>query len=180
MEVGSIADEQTQDDVQIVRREPSFDAFFAAEYRAVAGLALVLSGSRLAAEDLAQDAFVAALRQWRRIGAYDNPGAWVRRVVANRSVSLLRRRTAEGRALFRMRGERQLVPEMSPPAEELWRAVRDLPRRQAQVVALHYLEELSLQEVGEVLGISPGTAKAHLHRARRALAGKLGIETEAT
>lgn len=177
MEVGIIAAEDH--DIPLVRAIESFDAFFAREYRPVAALALTLSGSRLAAEDLAQEAFVAAYRQWSRVGGYDNPGAWVRRVVANRSVSLLRRRAAEARALLRI-GGREAAPEMSPPAEDLWAAVRRLPKRQAQAVALHYLEDMPLEEIGEVLGISPGTAKAHLHRGRRTLARQLGLDPEET
>jgi DNA-directed RNA polymerase specialized sigma24 family protein len=74
----------------------------------VVGLAYALSGSRWGAEDLAQDAFLAAHRDWERIGSYEHPGAWVRRVVANLSVSMFRRRATEARALARValgRGE---------------------------------------------------------------------------
>ena len=62
------------------------------EIRDVVGLSYVLSGSRSGAEDLAQDAFVAAYRLWDRISGYENPGAWVRRVAVNRSISVGRRR----------------------------------------------------------------------------------------
>jgi len=66
-------------------------------------LAYALSGSRLGADDLAQEAFLAAYRDWQSIGRYNNPGAWVRRVVDNRSVSMFRRRSAELRPLIRLR-----------------------------------------------------------------------------
>ena len=52
------------------------------------GLAYALSGSRAAAEDLAQEAFLAAHKSWDKVGGYEKPEAWVRRVVANMSVSL--------------------------------------------------------------------------------------------
>jgi RNA polymerase sigma-70 factor (ECF subfamily) len=48
-------------------------------------------------------------------------------------------------------------------------AIRRLPRRQRQVVVLHYLADLSVAEVGQVLGLEPGTIKAHLSAARRRL-----------
>lgn len=64
-------------DVPVVRAVPFFDSFYRAEFEAVAGLAYTLSGSRLASEDLAQEAFLAAYRRWDEIGRYDNPGAWV-------------------------------------------------------------------------------------------------------
>ena len=47
------------------------------DYQAVVGLAYALSGSRWLAEDLAQEAFLAAHRNWPRVSAYDQPGAWV-------------------------------------------------------------------------------------------------------
>ena len=77
--------------VAAIGREPfreNFDTFYKAELQRVVGLAYVLSGSRSAAEDLAQDGFVAAYRHWERISSFDDPGAWVRRVVANRGVSV--------------------------------------------------------------------------------------------
>lgn len=163
-------------DVPVVRAAELFDRFYAREYRSVVGLAYVLSGSSLGSEDLAQEAFAAAYRSWDRIATYDKPEAWVRRVVANRSSSWLRRRGAEARAVARLGGGRQQIPDMSPPTEELWRAVRRLPTRQAQAVALYYLDDMSLEEIGEVLGISSGTAKTHLHRGRQTLAERLGTE----
>ena len=69
----------------------SFEDFFRREYRSVLGLAVALSGDRSAAEDLTQEAFTAAERKWGRIGSLDRPEAWVRRVVANKSVSRWRR-----------------------------------------------------------------------------------------
>jgi DNA-directed RNA polymerase specialized sigma24 family protein len=47
-----------------------FEVFFATEYRAVAALTAVLSGSTAAGEDLAQEAFVAALARWEQVGTY--------------------------------------------------------------------------------------------------------------
>jgi len=64
-----------------VRIPLSFDAFYAAEFPRMVDIAYALSGSRLAAEDLAQDAMIAAHKQWDRVGTLDRPGAWVRRVV---------------------------------------------------------------------------------------------------
>jgi len=151
---------------------PSFSSFYASEMRSVVGLAYALSGDRATAEDLAQEAFSAAYSRWDRIGGYDNPGAFVRRVVANRSVSLFRRQLRETRALVRVFNERPPPnePELPSPAAELWAAVRTLPRRQAQVVALHYLDGVSLSEVGSILGVSKESANTHLRRARKRLA----------
>ena len=155
----------------------SFEEFYAAEYPAVVGLAYALSGSRWIAEDLAQEGFLAAHRDWARIAAYEQPGSWVRRVVANLSVSAFRRRLAEARALGRLAlGQESTLPELSAEDVEFWRAVRALPRRQAQVVALHYLEDRRVAEIADTLGIAPGTVKKHLHDGRRELARRLQLD----
>jgi RNA polymerase sigma-70 factor, ECF subfamily len=125
---------------------PDFSVFYAAEVRSVVDLAFALTGDRALAEDLAQEAFAAAFRSWGRIGRYDDPAASVRRVVANRRVSAFRRGVREAKALSRL--DQRPAPESSPtvpqPVAEVWAAVRQLPLRQAQVVALHYANELTL------------------------------------
>lgn len=165
----------------IIRGVESFDGFYRREYAGCVGLAYVLSGSRSGAEDLVQDAFLEAHRRWSDLGAYENPGAWVRRVVANRAVSKYRRRMAEARAIVKMMGGWQsTVPDLAEPTEEIWLAVRRLPRRQAQVVALTYLDGLSLQEIAAVLDVSVPTVGTHLQRARKTLAAALDISEEVT
>jgi RNA polymerase sigma-70 factor, ECF subfamily len=131
------------------------------------------------AENLAQEAFLRAHRDWQRVGRYQHPGAWVRRVAANLATSAVRRRLIEARALARFwaRGGPPLV-ELPASQADFWRAVRSLPRRQAQVVALHYLEDLSVLEVARVLGRAEGTVKAQLHTGREALARRLALMME--
>ena len=161
--------------IRTFRALRDFDAFFRSEYRAVAALTRALSGSRLAADDLAQDAFIAAQRNWARVGRYDKPEAWVRRVATNMAVSHLRRLGAEARAVARLRWLRgELSPALSDPADEVWRAVRRLPTRQAQVVALTYLDEYTTREVAAVLEIAEETVRTHLRRAHASLAQRLG------
>ncbi len=158
----------------------AFDRFFAREYRAVVGLAFVLCGRLDGAEDLTQDAFAAAYRDWARIGTYDDPGGWIRRVVANRAVSLHRRRLVEASALRRLAGRRS-VPDTEIAIEDaaVWSAVRSLPRRQAQLMALVYLEDRSVRDAAAILGCGEETAKTHLRRGRAALAKRLqGYQSE--
>lgn len=163
-----------------MRLKPEFDQFYSDHWEAVAALAYALTGSRIVSEDLAQEAFLAAFRRWETIGGYDNPGAWVRRVVANRSVSVFRRRTAEAKAILRLTAGHEPLPELSPEATDVLSAVRRLPRRQAQVVVLHYLQDLPLTEVAEVLDRSVETIRTHLRRARKTLTVYLEIPEEET
>jgi RNA polymerase sigma-70 factor (ECF subfamily) len=154
----------------------TFETFYQQELRAVIGLAYALSGSRTAAEDLAQDAFLAAHKNWDRVGQYDKPGAWVRRVVANMSVSLFRRKVREAKAMARMRSDEAVLPVLPAEDEEFWKAVRALPRRQSQVLALHYLEDRAVADIAEILDCAENTVKVHLHKGRRSLAKRLGLE----
>ena len=158
----------------------SFDVFFRSEYRPVLGLAIALCGDRWTAEDLTQEAFTAAERRWSDVGALDRPGSWVRRVVANKSVSRWRRLVSEATAWRRMpaRENPHADPHLSAEAEELWAAVRKLPKRQCQVLAMTYLDGLSTSEVGQILGCSAPTVKTHLQRGRATLAHQLGVEEE--
>jgi RNA polymerase sigma-70 factor, ECF subfamily len=153
---------------------PAFDDFFTAEYGRVVGLAFVLCGRRALAEELAQDAFVSAYRRWSVVSGYDDPGAWVRRVAANLATSTLRRRTREARALARLAARRVPVEELVVEDGEFWEAVRRLPRRQAQCVALRYLEDRSVTDIASVLGIAEPTVRVHLHQGRIQLAAALG------
>ncbi len=168
---------QRDDAIPLVVGTKTFEQFYRDEYRGVVGLAYALSGSRLAAEDLAQEAFIAAHRRWDRIGGYDRPDAWVRRVVSNMAVSAFRKRMSEAKAVARLARDRPTTVEaLEPEDEEFWKAVRGLPRRQAQAIALHYLDDLPVSEIAEVLECSPSTARVHLFRGRKTLARRLGLE----
>jgi RNA polymerase sigma-70 factor (ECF subfamily) len=68
------------------------------------------------------------------------------------------------------------MPELSADDAEFWRAVRSLPRRQAQVIALHYLEDRPVAEIAQILGTAEGTVKRHLHDGRQTLARRLRLE----
>jgi RNA polymerase sigma-70 factor (ECF subfamily) len=165
--------------VRPLRALPDFEQFYRAEYRPVVGLAYALSGSRIAAEDLAQDAFVAAHRAWDRVGRYDKPEAWVRRVVANLSVSHFRRRAREARAIARFKPRADYLPHLPAEDQQFWRAVRALPKRQAQAIALHYLEDRPVADIAGILGCAEATVRVHLHKGRETLAQSLEREESA-
>jgi RNA polymerase sigma-70 factor (ECF subfamily) len=157
----------------------SFDGCYRNEYHHVVALVYVLSGSRTAAEELAQDAFLEAHRRWATVGAYTDPGAWVRKVAVNKARSWGRRRGAEARAYAKHAGRhRELPAELPESADAFWAAVRRLPDRQAQIVALHYLDDRPVDDIAEMLGIAAGTVKTQLHRARATLAARFELDNE--
>ena len=156
----------------------TFEVFYLREYHAVVRLAYALSGSRLVAEDIAQEAFLRAFDHWERI---QHPSAWVRKVTVRRAGRTVRRRLLEARALARLlAGRGPAVAELPEQDAEVWRAVRALPRRQAQVIALRYVGDASVAEIARMLGLAEGTVKAQLHRGRQSLAARLGTGGEDT
>ena len=160
--------------------EPSpeaFRAFYEREYRGLVALASSLIGDRSMAEDIAQDALMVAYRRWDHVAALESPLGWVRRVVANKSVSLIRRRLAELRALTRIGSLADRRADGPESDADFWMLVRSLPRRQAQVVALHYVSDMSVVEIAATLGCKEGSVKASLFKARQHLLKSLGASS---
>lgn len=158
----------------------SFEALYQAEYRPLLALAFTLTGSRAAAEELVQETFLRVCLRWNRLAAYDRPGGFARRVLLNLATSRARRLAAEARALARL-DRRRATDEgghvLSSGSAEFWAAVRSLPRRQAEVLSLHYLEDRSVNDVANILGCSEVTVRSHLHTGRKRLAAVLGLSS---
>jgi RNA polymerase sigma-70 factor (ECF subfamily) len=159
----------------------SFETFYRREFGGIVAIVRALVRDGAAAEDLAQDTFIAANRHWPKVSGYDEPRAWVRRVAINKATSYLRWRGADWRATSRVgRQMETTIPEMSPAGDEVWREVRRLPRRQAQAVVLHYVGQLTMVEIAEVMKCSTGAVKSHLSRARSTLSNTLSDWSEET
>ena len=156
-----------------------FDHFYRAEYLAVVKFVFVLTGQWHVAEEVAQEVFMRALARWD--GQLDRPAAWVRTVALNLARSRFRRVQTELRALTRLG---RMAPDeanedtLGDEHADFWAAVRTLPRRQAQAVALYYLEDRSVADVARLMACAEGTAKALLHQARQRLAQQLGATAE--
>jgi RNA polymerase sigma factor (sigma-70 family) len=135
-------------------------------------------------EDAVQEALVRAWLLTERGEQISSWPGWISTVAANVAKAELRGRAAEERALRRV----GLPPEAEAWPEPLARlgpvadAITGLPRRQAQVLVLHYHGDLSVAEIAAFLHVSEGTVKRALHRARVTLAGSLraGRQAEAT
>ena len=156
----------------------SFAEFYETHYRAAVRLSAALVGRWDLAEELVQDAFVAMHARWTQVSQYEVPDAWLRRVVLNRSLSSLRRRTTEMRLIGRLSRQREKHVEMPPPDSEIWKAVAALPKRQAQVVALMFVDDLSAAEIASVLECDENTVRTHYRRARLSLAARFDVHEE--
>ncbi len=153
-----------------------FVDFYRREYKPVLGIVLALSGSRTASEELTQDAFGKAHGQWSTLQLHANREAWIRRVAINGALSWRRRRLAEAKALARLSRERPALAELPQQSDELWSAVRALPRNQAIAMTLRYHDDRPIGEIADVLGCAEATVRVHLHRGRQALAAALDLE----
>jgi RNA polymerase sigma-70 factor (ECF subfamily) len=151
----------------------TFHSFYVREFRSVLALANVLVADHQVAEDLTQEAFMAALGVWPNL---DQPGHWIRSVVSNRAKSWWRRVYAARRANLKLYEPSGGIVDMPGDSEEFWSEVRSLPTRQAQAVTLHYLEERSTEEIADILGCEQSTVRVHLSRRRKALASRLQVE----
>ncbi|MCU1388691.1 MAG: putative polymerase subfamily sigma factor [Ilumatobacteraceae bacterium] len=150
-----------------------FGAFYEDRYRAAVRLAIALTGSVAVAEDLVQDVMSDAHRHWARIAEYDNPAAWLRRAIVNRSVSRHRRLAVAARGLLRLGHQTRLTVDLAERDWELWDRVRELPARQAQLIGLVYVEGLTIESAADTLGISVPTAKSHIARGKDRLRHEL-------
>ncbi|MBW3578608.1 MAG: sigma-70 family RNA polymerase sigma factor [Actinobacteria bacterium] len=164
-------------DVAEETHESSFRRFYDAEFRSTYALLLARTGDRWVAEELLQEAFARAYRDWDRVGRYERPAAWLRTVAANLAASRFRRLGAEARAMLRLRGMRHDAASVASEHDDVvWAEVRRLPNRQAEALILHYVHDLPISELAAAMSCAEGTAKAHLHRGRRALARRLQVE----
>ena len=146
-DVGGVAER-----VPVVALSATFEDVYRSRYRPLLKLAFVLSGSHAVAEDLVQEAFLAAYRKWDSVSQYQFPEAWLRRVVVNKAHSRLRRSYAEAQAKSRWSAGRTTQVTLAEPTTDFWNHVRSLSKRQCQALALFYLEGCSVTEIAEALG----------------------------
>jgi RNA polymerase sigma-70 factor (ECF subfamily) len=147
--------------------------------RLVAGLTL-MAGSRAAAEDAVQEAVARAWERSQRGEPIDSLPAWVTRVAVNLSRSRWRRSRVEQRGRERIGGAGGPAHRDDRPEDriDVRRALAALPRRQREATVLRYYLGLDVAEVAAALGVTEGTAKTTLYRARQTLAAALGDHDE--
>jgi len=158
------------------RIQLELDAFVATEYPKVVAAVGLITGNRQDAADAVQDAIVGFLAK-PPAHPVTNLAAWFTVVASNRVRDGYRSEAAKQRAVAKL-GEP--VEGMDDAIEmldvDVMNAIKQLPLQQRQVVTLHYLMDQSVETIAEGLGVSEGTIKTQLHRARKALATRLRKE----
>jgi RNA polymerase sigma-70 factor (sigma-E family) len=154
--------------------DEALEQLYAAHWRSLVRLSVLLVRDQGSAEEIVQDAFVAVHHRWNRLRSPDLGLAYLRQTVVNRSRSHLRHRTVVSSHL-----QRSTVPPDEPAADvgvgdvvrraAVLDALRELPERQREVIALRYYLDLSEAEIADALGISRGAVKSHASRGSAAL-----------
>jgi RNA polymerase sigma-70 factor (ECF subfamily) len=155
--------------------DDGFAAFYAGSYRRLLGQLFAVTGDLAEAENVLQEAYARAFARWSRVGVYDLPEAWVRRVALNLAAMGERSLRRRARALLRL-GPPPQVPALGPESVDLHAALRALPLGQRQVIVLHHLVGLPVEEVARELRLAQGTVKSRLARGRAAMAAVLQPE----
>ncbi|CAM5434385.1 SigE family RNA polymerase sigma factor [Streptomyces xanthochromogenes] len=157
--------------------DDEFEEFYAHSVKPLVGQVYLMTGDLHEAQDVVQEAFV---RAWGRRGGLDGgagPEAWVRTVAWRLAVSRWRRGRRAAEAWRRhSHAHTAEAPAPDPGTVALVDALRGLSDRQRRVAVLHYVCDLSVDQVAHETGISAGTVKTHLSRARAALAPRLQEE----
>ena len=155
----------------------AFDGLVHAYMRQAFHLAYRVVNHREDAEDLVQEAFLAAYQYLDSYDASRPFGPWLMRIVLNRGANLRR-----SRARRETEPETDAVSPAPSALEEseraearvqLTRAMATLSERQRMIVTLFDVDGLTSTELGEMLDLSPGTVRWHLHEARGTLRGAL-------
>ncbi len=166
--------DEVEQRVSVGQQVTTYEDFVRARSAALYRAAYLLTGNRADAEDLVQVALVKLYVGWKRASRARSVEGYAHRVLVNAFIS--------GRRPARFTRERLVSapPEGTVAAvgvEDglvLWPLVRELPPRQRAVVVLRYLGDLTEAEIGEALGMAPGTVKSTASAALKNLRTKIG------
>jgi RNA polymerase sigma-70 factor (sigma-E family) len=139
-------------------RDAMISALFDTHYGQLTRIAYLMTGDGAHAEEIVQEAFVRAWRNWSRIDEHAAAPRYLRVTVVNLARNLQRRRALELRHLLRVSED---APQQDPGVRlDVERALRRLPARKRACVVLRHYAGLTEQETADLLGISVGTVKS--------------------
>ena len=144
-----------------------FDDFYDRQRPAMLRLAHLLCGSAEAGEEVTQEAFLVVHSRWSSI---DEPAAYLRVVVVNKSRSVQRRQIRERRNL---RSVRETSSTLAPEVDETWQQLKMLSSDRRVAIVLRFYEDLAVAEIADVMDKPIGTVKSLLHRGMAELKASL-------
>lgn len=146
-----------------------FEAFYADSKDRVLRAVVASTGDVHDAEECTAEAFVRAYSRWAEVRGRAAPAAWVVRTAVNLHIDRHRHHQRTLRLLPSLSQQDRVSDVPLPIEPRLLEALRALPERQRQVVALRVLLGLSGEQTALELGITAGSVGTHLHRALAAL-----------
>ena len=152
--------------------------FLRDDYPRLVNAVALLTGDVSAAEDAVQEALVRAWIRSDRGDVIESLPAWIAVAAMNLTRSRWRRVTAERRARARLASAVARDDVRSVDRVDVERALARLPRRQRQIAVLRYFLQMDTREVADALGVTEGTVKNSLSKARAALAVDLRIDEQ--
>jgi len=128
------------------------------------------------AVDVTQDVFIKIHRDLASFEFKSKFSTWLYRIAVNFSINKVNEFGRHGRAHRKLAYDNKPPENPNPglPTEKILRAIEDLNPKLKMVVVLRYLQELSYEEIAEVLDLSIGTVKSRLHLAHEELRRSLG------
>lgn len=149
--------------------EQDFDDFYRATAARVTHLVYATTGDLTLAQDCTQEAYAKAWANWGPVRSHQEPVSWVRTVARRQAISEWRRGQARQRAYVRHGAE----DSVAGPTEDrvaVLDALAQLSPVLRETVALHYVADLSIDQIAAETDTPAGTIKARLHRGRAQLA----------
>ena len=156
--------------------DTAVEELYATHYRRLVRLSVLLVRDPETAEEVVQDSFVAMHGTWRTLREPEKGLAYLRQTVVNRSRSVLRRRGVQARYVPPVQRDQHGADEDAIASERrsaVLDAMRALPDRQREVLALRYYLDLSEADIASTLGISRGAVKSHASRGVAALRSQM-------
>lgn len=163
---------EAEENWELLLTAEEFEEFYAHAVRRLTGQLYVMLGDLPEAQDVVQEAFVRGWSRRRQLAKDGNPEAWIRTVAWRLAISRWRGRRRSEEA-WQRHGGPPAVEEPGPGTVALVSALRELPPRQRRSVTLHYVCDLSVDQIAVETGVSSSTVKTHLVRGRATLARHL-------
>ena len=161
--------------VQVTDIRIDFAGLVKAHQSMVFSLAYHFLHDRDAAEEVAQEVFLALHRNLDRIQSANHAGFWLRKVAVQRSIDEARRRKRKPQVALESVAEPAVNASPGDPllSDVLRRLIATLPEAARAVVVLRYQEDLDPAEIADILEMPLGTVKSHLQRSLTLLREKL-------
>ena len=156
----------------MIRDSHGFDEFYRDTSVRMVRYGYAMTGDLGDAQDMVQEAYARAWRNWRSVAVHPSPEAWVRLTV-NRLATDRWRKISGWRAALARSGPPEPVPPPSENTVLLTAALRKLSPNMRQALTLHYLFDMPVQQIAAETGAAVGTVTSWLHRGRAELAEQL-------